>query len=269
MASRATKAILGLALLTACSEDEQGDLNVQIYGEEFIEAGIPADVFADGWAIEFDKFLISVGSVAVAEAGTGPAIEEAKFQVFDLAADSGGAGQTVASGTVPGGAYDETSYLVAPSSDLVAGNASADDVALMKDGGFSVYIAGNATKGGGVKTFAWGFATRTTYEACESQAVVEAAAPATVQLTIHGDHLFYDDLFSETPSVRFDLIAGADGDGDGDITQAELEAVDIRPLENYQVGSTDITDLWHFIEHLTSTLGHIDGEGHCESVRES
>ena len=139
----------------------------------------------------------------------------------------------------------------------------------MVDGGFSVYIAGSATKGEEVKTFAWGFATRTQYKACESEALVKAATSATVQLTIHGDHLFYDDLFSETPSVRFDLIAAADGDGDGDITQAELEAVDLRPLENYQVGSTGITDLWKFVEHLTSTLGHIDGEGHCESELES
>lgn len=223
MTSRATTAILGLALVAACSE-EQGDLKVLIYGEEFIETKIPADVFDDGWSIEFDSFLISVGVVAVAEAGSSPALEEAQFQVFDLAADSSGAGYTVAAGTVPGGAYDETSYVVAPSSDLLAG---------------------------------------------ESKAVVEAAAPATVQLTIHGDHLFADDLFSETPSVRFDLYASADTNGDGDITQAELKAVDLRPLENYQVGGTGITDLWNFIEHLTTSLGHIDGEGHCESERES
>lgn len=268
MASRTTSVTLGLALLTACSE-EQGDLNVHIYGEEFIEVGIPADVFADGWSIEFDRFLISVGEVAVAEAGSGPAIEETQFQVFDLAADSGGAGQMVVAGIVPGGAYDQTSYMVAPSDELVAGNASEDDVARMKEGGLSVYLAGKATKGGEVKTFAWGFTTRTHYHACQSMAVVDAAAPASVQLTIHGDHMFLDDLFSETPSVRFDLIAEADGDGDGNITQAELEAVDLRPLENYQVGSTNIFDLWHFIEHLTSTLGHIDGEGHCESAREA
>ena len=39
-------------------------------------------------------------------------------------------------------------------------------------------------------------------------------------------------------------------------------------LANYQVGSTDIMDLWHFIEHQTTTIGHIDGEGHCETIRE-
>jgi hypothetical protein len=268
MNSRMTRALLGLASLAACSGGGEGELKVQIYGEEYIEAGIPADEFADGWAITFDSFLISVGAVAVAASGAGPAVEETRFQIFDVAADSGGVGQTVAAGAVPTGAYDDTRYIVAPSSDAVAGNASADDVARMTDGGLSVYVAGSATKGDEVKTFAWGFTGRTRYEACESEAVVKAATQASVQLTIHGDHLFYDDLFSETPSVRFDLIAAADGDGDGDITQAELAAVDIRPLANYQVGSTGITNLWDFVEYLTSTLGHIDGEGHCDSERE-
>jgi len=269
MNARMTSTLLGLTLLAACNGGGEGELKVQIYGEEYIEAGIPAEEFADGWAITFDSFLISVGEVAVAETGADPAVAEPRFQIFDLAIDSGGAGQAVAAGTVPTGAYDETHYVIAPSGDAVAGNASAADVARMVDGGLSVYAAGSATKGGEVKTFAWGFTTRTRYAACESGAVVATAAPASVQLTIHGDHFFYDDLFSETPSLRFDLIAAADGDGDGDITQAELAAVDIRPLDSYQVGSTGITDLWHFVEHLTSTLGHIDGEGHCDSERES
>ena len=269
MSSRTTRVLVGLALLAACGGGGEGDLTVKIYGEEFIEVGIPADVFADGWSVSFDSFLISVGEVAIAEAGAGPAVDETRFQIFDLAADSGGSGQMVTSVTVPAGAYADTSYVIAPSDGAVAGNASADDVARMIDGGFSVYVVGTAKKGDEELTFSWGFATRTHYTACESQAVVEANMPAAVQLTIHGDHMFLDDLFSETPSVRFDLIAKADGDGDGDITQAELEAVDLRPLEDYQVGSTDIIDLWSFIEQLTSSLGHIDGEGHCESEREA
>jgi hypothetical protein len=97
---------------------------------------------------------------------------------------------------------------------------------------------------------------------------VSGGAEARVELTIHGDHLFYDDLFSSEPSVRFDLIADADRNGDWDISQEELLAVDLRPLPNYQVGSTDIVDLWRFIEQQTTTLGHIDGEGHCEATRE-
>ena len=269
MIPRAHMVIFGLSLLGGCDDGGgRGELAVQIFGEEYIEAGIPAAVFADGWSVRFDQFLVSVGEVGVAEGGAGPAVGASRYQIFDLAADSGGMGQRVAAETVPAGEYDETRFMIAPSASPVAGNASAQDVALMKDGGFSVYVAGSASKAEETLRFAWGFHTRTQYEHCESKAVVTAQAPATVQLTIHGDHLFYDDLFSETPSVRFALIAGADSDKDGEVTRAELAAVDLRPLSNYQVGSADITDLWHFVEHLTSTLGHIDGEGHCESVRE-
>jgi hypothetical protein len=261
---------VGALMLAACGGG--AELSVRVYGEEYIEREIPADVFNDGWTVQYGRFLISLGAVEVAEAGAGPALAEPRFQVFDLTAASEGEGQLVAKGEVPAGAYASTRYKIYPADDgAVAGNTSADDVTLMKDGGFSVYVTGTATKGDVTKTFAWGFATRTSYEGCESQASIAEGAPDTVQITIHGDHLFYDDLFAETPMLLFGLVAQADddGDGDGEISQAELEAVDIRPLANYQVGSTDITDLWHFIEHQTTTIGHIDGEGHCETIRES
>jgi hypothetical protein len=260
--------LLLASLLSACNVGG-ATLAVRVYGEEFIEAGIPAEVFSDGWAVGFDKFLITVGEIEAAKAGDDPESLEPGFLVFDLTRGSGGGGHVAARGTVPYGLYDETRFLVAPAADAEAGNASEADLKVMRDGGFSVYVAGRATKADVTMNFAWGFATRTRYTACESSAEVRAGLAGQVELTIHGDHLFYDDLFSETPKVTFDLIADADADGDGTVTQAELTAVDLRPLANYQVGSTEIVDLWHFIEHLTSTLGHINGEGHCEATRES
>lgn len=259
---------LGLA---ACEAGAGSELAVRVYGEEFIESGIPASQFDDGWAVTFDRFLINLGAIEVSEDGASPALAEPAFQVFDLAAPSAGEGQAVFASEVPAGAYSATRYKILPAGgDSLAGNAAAGDVAMMKSGGFSVFVSGKAMKGGVIKTFAWGWQTATSYEHCESQAVIGAGKPGVVQVTIHGDHLFLDDLFSETPMVLFGLAAQADddGDGDGEITQAELQAVDLRPLANYQVGSTGITDLWRFLEHLTTSLGHIDGERHCEAIRE-
>lgn len=255
-----------LVLLAACAPDE-GELEVRIYGEAFIEEGIPAAEFADGWALQFDSFLISVGSVAVGPAGEAPGLDELGYQVYDLSQPSMGLGQRVTGAAVPVGRQYAT-FVVRPDADAVASGVSEADLARLQDGGLALYVAGSATKEGVTKTFAWGFATNTSYSDCKSEAEVEADQAATVELTIHGDHLFYDDLFSETPDVRFDLVAQADVDGDGEVTQAELLAVDLRPLTNYQVGSTGIVDLWHFIEYQTGTLGHIDGEGHCLSVTE-
>lgn len=261
--------IFGIAammmLLGACDAGGSGTLEVVVYGEEYIEEQIPAETFADGWTVTFDRFLVVVGGVTVAE-GDSPVLEAPRFTVFDLSEGTGGAGQRVARSMVAAGAADATAYVIAPAEDI-AGDAA--DAKQMKDGGYSVYVEGKASKGDVTKTFAWGWKTHTDYEGCMSTAQVEDGGTASVQLAIHGDHLFYDDLFATEPAVRFDLIAQADddGDGDGEISQAELEAVDLRPLANYQVGSTDITDLWRFIEHQTTTLGHIDGEGHCEATR--
>ncbi len=243
--------------------DSSGTLDIQIYGEPFIEEGIPADVFTDGWSIQFDSFLVSVGEVTAGSAGDGaPTLEDATYRIFDLSRASGGDGFVVLSAAVPGGAYDDVGFRVGGSSSAVAGNAGAEDVAFMNERGYSMYVEGLATRGEEMRTFAWGFTTATAYRNCQSVAVVDGA-PARSVLTIHADHLFYDDLVSEEPSVRFDAIAGADTDADGDITSAELAEVDITGFERYQVGSFAVEDPWTFVDYQASTVGHIDGEGHC------
>ena len=241
-----------------------GMLDVAVYGESFIEEGIPADVFADDWSVQFDSFLISVGGIQAASGGM-LVLEDPAYRIFDLSQGSGGSGFLALSEMVPGGAYDDVAYRIAPSDSAAAGNAAANDVLFMREQGYAIYVEGRATRGDQTRTFAWGLTTATTYERCRSVATVDGGRVASV-LTIHADHLFYDDLISDEPDVRFDAIAGADADGDGDITAAELAAVDITGFERYQVGSFDVRDLWSFLDHQASTVGHIDGEGHCERI---
>ena len=72
-----------------------------------------------------------------------------------------------------------------------------------------------------------------------------------------------DAVENEDAVVRGLEIFGADADDDGAITQAELAAVQVAPL-GFQVGQyADVTDLGAFVSHLTQTMGHVDGEGHC------
>ena len=253
--------------LVACSSEgpETGTLRVTVYGEEFIEQGIPAGMFVDGWAVTFDTFLIAVEGITVARDGTtAPILEIAGQTVFDLTRASDGQGHLVCE--LPGvdaGAYGYVDYQVAPAgADAMAGNVSSDQVDVMIQSGWSIYVEGTATKGGDVMVFQWGFATTTSYEGCESVAVVEPNTTGVVELTIHADHLFYDSLVLPDPAVAFDLIASAD-DGDGNVTAEELAALDISTRADYQVGSADINFLWDFVAAQTHTLGHIDGEGHC------
>jgi len=258
----------GVAAISGCGGEEEtpageGRLSVEIWGEEFIEQGIGAEVFSDGWAVQFDTFLVAVDGVTSGRGAAAPDLVDDTQRIFDLTQ----AGPTLlGSGVVPAGRYDHTDYRVGPATGAaVAGNATAAQVALMTDSGYSVYAAGSATRGAQTKTFRWGFASDTRYVACESTAELVDGGEATVQLTIHADHLFYDDLFAEDPAVTFDVPASADANGDGEVTQAELGAFDLTALANYGTGSTGVEDLGAFVAQLTATLGHIDGEGHCHT----
>lgn len=231
-----------LAIASCGGELDPGVLEVAIYGEEYIEEGIPAEDLVDGWTIAFQRFDVSVQDISAARGHEAPALRAPDAQRFDLTMASGGAGQLVIAGDVPGGAYDHLAYQVD-----------------------SMHVEGSATRGEERKTFSWALNTPTRYSECEGIAMVDGGTERT-QLTLHADHLFYDDLVSSKPNVAFDLIAAADdqGDGDGAVTQAELAAMDITGEPRYQVGNaTDVTDLWTFIDRQSSTVGHVDGEGHC------
>ena len=93
-----------------------------------------------------------------------------------------------------------------------------------------------------------------------------------MQTTVHADHMFYDDAVSDEPNVAFEIFAAADANADNAITLDELAVKDIRAESRYQVGSTrdvqgnEITNLRQYLEHQATTVGHINGEGHCEDT---
>ena len=94
---------------------------------------------------------------------------------------------------------------------------------------------------------------------------------ATMQFTIHGDHLFYDDLASPDAALRGKAIFEADTDSNGEITWQELEAVDLSTLPEGQYGTggaPDVYTLGDFVEALSRTVVHFQGEGHCHSHAE-
>jgi len=253
-------------------EDEgTGTLNVTTWGEEFIEEGIPADVFEDGWAITFHKFIVVLHDVSVAEEG----VEDEALAalegcaVFDLV-KKGPA--TLASLEAAEGEWSHTSYAVKPAAADCAsdvGTADPEDAAMMVEKGYSVYLEGAAKKDGGEIAFSWGFAGATSYSPCHSTAVVKDGGEASVQLTIHGDHFFYNSLVNPEAALEFQVIADADADNDGNITMGELENFagdDFKALDNYDVGDLGVDNLYDYLQAQSATIGHIDGEGHCETT---
>lgn len=235
--SRGARALAGcaLGLIAGCGDAGDGSVRVTAYGESFIEDGIPAASVDDGWAITFDRFEVAARDIVVA----GAAIEVAS--AVDLALPSGGAGHELG---------------VAPAA---AGRHGGGRFVLGR-----LEVEGSATRDAVVKTFSWVFDAPTAYRDCETRTLVEDGTTGTFQITVHADHLLYDSLVADEPGLRFQALADADLDADGEVTRAELEARGIGALDPGSEGG--IEDLWAWLVAATRTLGHVDGEGHCAAT---
>jgi len=270
--------MLGLSFLglAACGEGK-GTVTFTTYGEDYIEREIPAATsggagFVDGWTVKYGKFLVMLGEVKVATHEK-TAAQQGQYKVYDLHKPGPVVVETFKD--LPAKDWDHVSYAIAPWPEAVAANASAQDVERMKREGFSLYVEGTATKGSVTKRFAWGFPTNTLYAHCEhpnlgAGVTVPDGSEASVELTLHGDHLFFDDLQSPDAKMRFDALAAADKRGivgaDGDISLEELAAVDLTelPLGQYGTGGAgNVRNLRDFVTALVRTVGHFRGEGEC------
>ena len=266
------------ALLAACGDEAgSGTLRLTTYGEDFIEKEIPSGAgggegFTDGYAVKFSKFLVAFSALKVADSGGELAGEVKGPLVFDL--HPKGPHLIKQLSGVEARRWDRLGVSIKPASGAAAGNSvSAADLKMMNDNGYSVYVEGTASKGSATYTFRWGFSTGTSYSQCHEKThgqgiVVPTGGSATAEFTVHGDHLFYDDLQSSDPSLRFSALAGADADKDGDVTLDELAKVDLTTLPAGQYstgGSGSVKNLRQFVEALSRTLIHYQGEGHCHS----
>ena len=62
-------AILSATVMLACAEEDEageGTLTLTLWGEEFIEEGIPAEEMADDYEVTFTKFLIALSGISAA-----------------------------------------------------------------------------------------------------------------------------------------------------------------------------------------------------------
>jgi hypothetical protein len=249
----------------------EGRLSLTTWGEEFIEEGLPAEAFADGWSVTFSRFLVVFAEASVADDDGNTAIALDGALVVDLVPP--GPVTLATAERVPARRYNAVELVVSPSADAVAGGATAADVAIMTDGGWSVHVEGRATRGADEATFAWSFATATRVRECQTVGdgegqVVRAGHDNEAQLTVHGDHLFFDDLAADDAALRFDALFDADGadgtDADDVITLEELAAVDLTTLPSDRYGNAGNAEtLADFVAALSRTLVHFNGEGEC------
>jgi hypothetical protein len=286
IASLASIAAL-VALAGACSDssdgaDGKGTVTFTTWGEDYIEQQIPPNaagetIIEDGYTVKYSKFLVVISEVGVGEPGQAPQAKLQNPKLFDMHAPGPKAVVTFAD--LPGKPYTHVIYAIAPAAANVESGAGATDAdkQLMVSNGYSVYVEGIASKDAVSKRFKWGFKTNTLYENCKGAisgketdgVVVTNGGNDAVELTIHGDHLFYDDLQSPDAKVRLDNIVRADTSGDGEVTLEELAAVQLADTTKITAGpygtgsASGINDLRAFVEALSRTVGHFRGEGEC------
>lgn len=274
-----TACLLATAFLIGCGSEEpagSGSASFTTWGEEFIEQEIPAAEFADGWTIKFTKFLVVIGDVRVADS-TGKVGGQMETTTL-IEHHAPGVKPLITFENLAAKPWTDVSYSIRPVevTTTLGEGATAADLAMMKNMAYGVYVEGSAEKGAEKKVFHWGFSVPTVYTQCmgdkdgrETQGVlVTNGGTDNVELTIHGDHFFYDDLQSPDAARRFDAIASSDANTDGEVTLAELaqkKLIDIDPSSGgYGTGSAaDVNDLGAFVTALSRTVGHFRGEGEC------
>lgn len=247
-------------------------MTLTTWGENFIEQGIPEEEFADGFAARFDRFLVVIGDLQATNGDE--SFSSGETQLVDLVAPGPHALGTY---SLSPGHWSGVRFSISPPSDDTLLHPSADDAGrgTMEAGGYSVYAEGRASRGDESWEFRWGFTRHTIYEDCvrivdgreRPGFSVGAGSTASVELTLHGDHFFYDDLAADDASLRFEALAGADADDDGEVTLEELSQVPLidLPAGTYGTGNlSDVDDLRAYIEALVANLGHFNGEGHCQ-----
>ena len=292
--------ILGIPfILASCldSGDEGvGSLRVTLSGEEGAKVGYPFTVdgetigFVDGWTLRFDEVVVGVAALRLRGADGDEAPFVADAVVASLRTEDPVAWEFEG---VPARRWDRLSYAlrVPPADARNLGGVPEATLARMRALGAALYVTGTATSAAGrTVSFELHLPDAVAADRCESGrdgrpgVVVAPSARTDVELTVHLDHLFFDSLVVETAEMRFEALAAVADDG-GRITLDALAAqplADLRdgagmPLRDeagallvYDPGSAPLAapTLREFVRASLGTVGHLDGEGHCDYARE-
>jgi hypothetical protein len=250
---------LSSSLLLACvlgplGCSDVGTHELAIEGSPAVTESLDA---TDGWTITFERFAVVVHDPGLIErTDNAPAwVRVAGVTVWDVVSDlqEGDA----LSRQVRATNYDGVDFRIAPASaseyDAEAGNATSELVEAAVDDGWSIHVIGSASGMMQTVQFDWTFETNTRYRCkFDSDEVVELGADGTETsiIEILGDALFRTEAGNPDASLAFQPIADADADGDGMVTNSELEAA----------------GLYDTMQELTRELGGVRGAGACPGV---
>lgn len=256
--------VLGLACDEDPAEPPLGAVTIEASAAPSLASGFTT---ADGWAVKYTRFLVSVTQVSVAGSEGTVTASNANL-VVDLAKAHGPVTLVSAENRIAR-AWQDVSLAIGPATSGASPTPplGESDVAPLVTNGLSVYVEATMQKDTVTKTLELGFATNTTYARCGSGVVIPRGGTATADVGFAGDVLFADAL-SGAHVLRGDAIAAADGNDDGLVSLAELDAVSILSARAaggaYTTGGPDPATLGAFVTlEVPAIVASFGGDGTC------
>ena len=280
-------AALIAGLFAGCGSGD-GNLSVLIEAEESIPDGLQAgdgeEDIRDGFDISYSRYIVTLGNVAMSQLDGADFQSSAVVVVADLTSLPSTLPELTSFDGIPTGQYTGFGFETPPAdADVVNLNAVEDaEIEAMIANGWSYIIEGTITQvsNGASKNFLIETDVPSVYSDCAVEGLepgVNVSSNSSVDITLHGDHMFFNGFPEEEGNVvrlaqwLWDI---PDVDSDEVLTQVDFEAAtDIAtlypspPTGVYELTGgpiAPITNAWDFIRAQLGTQGHIFGEGECE-----
>ena len=266
---------------------DNGNLSVLLEAEETIvdgiESGTGDDNILDGFQVTFSRYIVSIGNVAMSQVNGSNAQDSPVVTIADLTS-LGTLRELTSFNGIPTGQYASFGFETPePDANVVNMNdVDQEDIDSMIANGWSYIIEGTITQesDGATKDFLIEADVPTVYGDCAVEGMergVNVASNSNVDITLHGDHIFFNGFPDEEGNVMrlaqwmWDV---EDVEPDGVLTKTDFEAAtDVGslfptpPEGAYELTGgpiSPIEDAWDFIRAQLGTQGHIFGEGECE-----
>ncbi len=272
--------LLFLPFLLAACAGPTGDVTVLLQPEDTIlnglDSGSSLDTIVDGWSVRYTKYVVAIGDVKMRDSATGLTEEDPTYHVVNLR-DLPQTGVTFSTfSAVEAVRFDQFGYDVHFGQGATRdATTSQDDFDRMMANGWTFLIEGTLTNDAG-ETVTFHVPTKldVTFSNCETQdglpGVTVTPTGATVAITLHGDHLFFNGFPSGAELIerRAQWLVDCDVDGNGDVTPEEMmstDAASVFPPEHYMLAGAPLSIMtaWDFARAQLSTTGHFQGEGGC------
>ncbi len=265
-----------------------GTLEVTVSADDSVDRFVTGD----GWTVQFDKYLITVGLFGATSAESNPRLQDSQTAVVDARSLVSTPYTLATFDRIPAGRYTSVGFAL-PTTTSKAAKApptSQADLDLMVKTEYSVYVEGVMTRTDGADgqsctpgapkdcapakqiAFSWGYKAGTAYDDCREFEVTDSDT-TTVDLLMSAETWFAP-AFGPGPykeaQQRAQWIADADLNRDGVTTIGELRKIKASDLFDASYDLTEapieILTAYDFAEAQARNLGR-NSDGYCKTSR--